>query len=94
MEIAGWSIDSDMIQNDDFYKGCATGAHYGVKNFVTGKHGKDNENTGAVFATFKGQGTASIIFGNCYYGDINDGYVRTTLNNQELGSRSKNVKTN
>ena len=43
---------------------------------------------GAIWATLKGYGTATLVFGNCYQG----GHVKVYLNNKLIGNAPPNMK--
>ena len=72
----GWKVDVRFSNTDDW------NSEYPVncgKQTFYGYHG--DHRVGSVSATFKGQGNATLIFGNCY----KTGFVEVLLNQERLG---------
>lgn len=82
----GWKVDvgyssTNDIKSSEYSNICGTQTFYGYH---------EDDKVGSVSAKFKGNGNATLIFGNCH----KEGFVEVLLNNQQLGqAKQKKYKT-
>ena len=71
MEKAGWIVDVDHVNNENYQKMCGNNTFWGYGYL----------RDGSISTVFKGSGKGTLIFGNCN----NRGAVYVYLNRKQIG---------